>query len=199
MDVRLPGEDGFTLTRYLRAHHKVGVIILTTRHETVDRVVGLECGADDYVIKPFEERELLARIRSVLRRTGAGGHASSSARQSDSANSHRLNFQDCSVDENANVFRSSSGASVSLTTKRRFAASWHSLFVTRAGPQSREALTEAVLQRRWGPMDRSIDVLITRLRHKIEIDPKRPAIIKTVRSIGYVVTSATDVLAGTAA
>src|ERR1700761_3976619 len=71
MDLRLPGEDGFVLTRYLREHHDCGIIILTTRSETTDRVAGLECGADDYVVKPFAERELLARIRSVLRRVPA--------------------------------------------------------------------------------------------------------------------------------
>jgi DNA-binding response OmpR family regulator len=187
MDVRLPGEDGFTLTRYLRAHYQLGIIILTTRHDTVDRVVGLECGADDYVTKPFEERELLARIRSVLRRTGTLGtsvaHAPAAAT---GTRAQRLSFQGCVLDEELSTFRGRDGKDVELTTNECRLLAY--LVRNARQVQSREALTAAVLQRQWDPMDRSIDVLITRVRHKIEVDPKRPMIIKTVRGTGYVVT-----------
>ena len=181
MDVRLPGEDGFTLTRYVRAHYHVGIIIVTTRHDTVDRVVGLECGADDYVIKPFEERELLARIRSVLRRTG--GLPAANAPTATTAKTP-ITFHGRVFDEERS-FVHASGSEIELTTNEcKLLAHLlrHSTTV-----QTREALSEAVLHRGWDPMDRSIDVLVTRVRHKIEADPKKPAIIRTVRGAGYVI------------
>src|SRR3954470_2632783 len=104
MDVRLPGEDGFTLPRYLREQHRVAIIILTTRHETVDRVVGLECGADDYIIKPFEEREVLARIRSVLRRT-----ASAQDQRPATLNGRGLAFHGCTFDPDSGRLRARKG------------------------------------------------------------------------------------------
>jgi DNA-binding response OmpR family regulator len=182
MDVRLPGEDGFTLTRYLRSHHKVGIIIITTRHETVDKVVGLECGADDYVIKPFEEREVLARIRSVLRRT------QELAAASPVANARRINFHGVSFDP-ANGFLQANGQDLTLTGHE---CRLLTHLVRNAGqPQGREELMTQVLQRPWSPLDRSIDVLITRLRQKVESDPRHPEIIKTVRGTGYVVPART--------
>ncbi len=183
MDVRLPGEDGFMLTRYLREHHQVGIIIVTTRHDTVDRVVGLECGADDYVIKPFEERELLARIRSVLRRT-------SGLPTRPSAQPIALNrptpFHGSVLLEEQCLVRSSKGEDVPLTTNE--CRLLGHLLRNIGAVQTREALSVAVLQREWDPLDRSIDVLVTRVRHKIETDPKKPAIIRTVRGAGYVLT-----------
>jgi DNA-binding response OmpR family regulator len=186
MDLRLPGEDGFALTRYLREQYAVGIIILTTRNETVDRVVGLECGADDYVTKPFEERELLARIRSVLRRTGALTDQAAAPRPVNGAGPQGLAFHGCILDEHAGLFRARDGSETLLTGNEcRLLA-----YLVRAGGQvqSREKLMAAVLQRMWDPLDRSIDVLITRLRHKIEADPKRPAIIKTIRGTGYLLS-----------
>ena len=117
MDLRLPGEDGFALTRHLREQHAVGIIILTTRNETVDRVVGLECGADDYVTKPFEERELLARIRSVLRRTGALVDNGPINRHIGQAASGQkiLAFHGCTLDESTGLFRTRDGADTLLT------------------------------------------------------------------------------------
>lgn len=182
MDVKLPGEDGFTLTRYLRSHHKVGIIIITTRHETVDRVVGLECGADDYVIKPFEEREVLARIRSVLRRLGE-----QSGPERTVPNGKRLAFHGMTLDPD-NGFLQAKGHDLTLTGHEcRLLAH----LVRHAGqPQGREELMTQVLQRPFSPLDRSIDVLITRLRQKVETDPRHPAVIKTVRGTGYVVPAA---------
>ena len=182
MDVRLPGEDGFTLTRYVRAHYQVGIIIVTTRHDTVDRVVGLECGADDYVIKPFEERELLARIRSVLRRTGGLPAANALAAAAAKA---PITFHGRVFDEERSFVRSVAGSEIELTSNE--CKLLGHLLRNASAVQSREALSEAVLQREWDPLDRSIDVLITRVRHKIEADPKKPAIIRTIRGAGYVI------------
>lgn len=185
MDLRLPGEDGFALTRFVRAQYTLGIIILTTRNETVDRVVGLECGADDYVTKPFEERELLARIRSVLRRTGALGD--NGPRQNTPAGgAQKLTVHGCTLDESAGLFRARDGHETLLTDNECRLLAY---LVRCAGKvQSREGLMASVLHKQWDPLDRSIDVLITRLRHKIEVDPKRPAIIKTIRGTGYMVT-----------
>ncbi len=186
MDLRLPGEDGFALTRFLRAQYSVGIIILTTRNETVDRVVGLECGADDYVTKPFEERELLARIRSVLRRTGALPDVGQPRQNGSAAGPQKLVFHGCTLDESAGLFRARDGHETLLTGNECRLLAY---LVRCAGKvQSREGLMASVLQKNWDPLDRSIDVLITRLRHKIEVDPKRPAIIKTIRGTGYLVT-----------
>jgi two-component system phosphate regulon response regulator OmpR len=195
MDLRLPGEDGFALTRFLRAQYTVGIIILTTRNETVDRVVGLECGADDYVTKPFEQRELLARIRSVLRRTGALADSSPSRHGGTAPGPQRLSFHGCTLDESAGSFRARDGHETLLTGNECRLLAY---LVRSAGRvQSREGLMAGVLQKQWDPLDRSIDVLITRLRHKIEVDPKRPAIIKTIRGTGYLV--APDAIAENAA
>ena len=191
MDLRLPGEDGFALTRYLREQYALGIIILTTRNETVDRVVGLECGADDYVTKPFEERELLARIRSVLRRTGAlaetpGMRPGPTIGSANGAGPQSLMFHGCTLDERAGLFRARDGAETLLTGNECRLLAY--LVRTAGQVQSREKLMAAVLQRMWDPLDRSIDVLITRLRHKIEADSKRPAIIKTIRGTGYLLS-----------
>lgn len=184
MDLRLPGEDGFMLTRYLREHHDVGIIILTARSETSDRVAGLECGADDYVVKPFAERELLARIRSVLRRTPRRARA----RLAEAENRHEsMCFHGCELDTAAGRFRSASGGEVLLTHNEARLLAHMAHHIGRV--LSREDLMAAVLQRNWDPCDRSIDVLVTRLRQKIEADPKRPRIIRTMRGTGYLLSA----------
>jgi len=184
MDLRLPGEDGFELTRYLREHHNVGIIILTARSETTDRVAGLECGADDYVVKPFSERELLARIRSVLRRLPrrplprAVGKAEMVG---------AISFHGCELDVAAGRFRSADGTEIPLTHNEARLLEHMVRHMGRV--MSREDLMSAVLQRRWDPCDRSIDVLVTRLRQKIETDPKRPQMIRTMRGTGYLLSA----------
>jgi two-component system torCAD operon response regulator TorR len=183
MDLRLPGEDGFVLTRFLREHHDCGIIILTTRAETTDRVAGLECGADDYVVKPFAERELLARIRSVLRRTGPRRTA---LRKASACTGPAITFHGCLLDMASGKFRASDGAEVPLTTNE--ARLLEHLARHMGTVLSREALMSAVLRRGWDPCDRSIDVLVTRLRQKIETDPKRPTMIRTMRGTGYVLS-----------
>ena len=186
MDLRLPGDDGLMLTRYLREHHNVGIIILTARGNTADRVAGLECGADDYIVKPFAGRELLARIRSLLRRT-TNVPRLSGLMIAESA----ICFHGCQPDPAAGRFRSAGGDEVALTYNETRLLEH---LVRHSGRvMSRDELMTAVLQRAWDPCDRSIDVLVTRLRHKIEADPKRPRIIRTMRGSRYLVAAdATD-------
>jgi two-component system phosphate regulon response regulator OmpR len=189
MDLRLPGEDGFMLTRYLREHHNVGIIILTARSETTDRVAGLECGADDYIVKPFAERELLARIRSVLRRTPARSTSRPRATtETETTPQHSaMCFHGCELDTAAGRFRTADGGEVSLTNNEARLLEHMVRHIGRV--LSREDLMAAVLHRDWDPYDRSIDVLVTRLRQKIETDPKRPRIIRTMRGTGYLLSA----------
>jgi two-component system phosphate regulon response regulator OmpR len=187
MDLRLPGEDGFVLTRHLREHHACGIIILTTRSETTDRVAGLECGADDYVVKPFAERELLARIRSVLRRASNRSGPATISRDTTAPGPGAVSFHGCMLDATVGKFRAPNGEEVPLTNNE---ARLLEYLVRHMGTvMSREDLMSAVLQRGWDPYDRSIDVLITRLRQKIELDPKRPTLIRTMRGQGYLLTA----------
>ncbi|TAL00526.1 MAG: response regulator transcription factor [Rhodospirillaceae bacterium] len=184
MDLRLPGEDGFMLTRYLREHHDVGIIILTARSETTDRVAGLECGADDYIVKPFAERELLARIRSVLRRIPRRPRPPTAEIPVTHA---AVCFHGCELDAVAGRFRSADGDEIPLTHNEARLLEHMVRHIGRV--MSREDLMAAVLQRCWDPCDRSIDVLVTRLRQKIETDPKRPRIIRTMRGTGYLLSA----------
>ena len=180
LDLGLPGEEGLELARALRAESDIGIIILTGRGEVVDRVIGLEIGADDYLAKPVDLRELLARVRSVLRRRGAertrrGAKTPGTAR-----------FAGWSLDFNARELTAPDGGTVPLTTAefRLLAA-----FVT--SPQQaldRDHLLGLVAEREWSPYDRSVDVLIGKLRQKIEPNPKKPSLIKTERGIGYILS-----------
>jgi DNA-binding response OmpR family regulator len=184
MDLRLPGEDGLVLTRYLREHHNVGIIILTARGETTDRVAGLECGADDYVVKPFAERELLARIRSVLRRTPPRPRVRIAEIGTPQP---AICFHGCELDTAAGCFRFADGGEVPLTNNEARLLEHMVRHIGRV--LSREDLMAAVLNRDWDPYDRSIDVLVTRLRQKIEADPKRPRMIRTMGGTGYLLSA----------
>ena len=137
---------------------------------------------NDYVIKPFEERELLARIRSVLRRTGGLPAANAPVATTEKT---PITFHGHLLDEERSFVRSATGSEIELTTNE--CKLLGHLLRNASAVQTREALSEAVLQREWDPMDRSIDVLVTRVRHKIEADPKKPAIIRTIRGAGYVI------------
>jgi len=176
LDLIMPGEDGLVLTRYLRDNSSVGIIILTGKGDTVDRVVGLEMGADDYLGKPFAMRELLARIRSVSRRTT--GRPEIRARRDDIAR-----FAGWELDFAAQQLKAPAGERVSLT-----GAEFTLLAALVDNPYrvlSREKILDLVKQGSNIPFDRAVDVLVYRLRQKVEANPKRPTLIKTVRGAGY--------------
>jgi two-component system, OmpR family, response regulator len=181
LDLMLPGEDGLSLCRRVRAASTLPIIMLTAMGEETDRIVGLEMGADDYLPKPFNPRELLARIRAVLRR--AGGELPEPA--TEDAGSLRV-FEGWSLDTAKRELRAPDGTLVPLT-----AGEYDLLaaIVERPGRVlSRDQLLDLTRGRDAVPFDRSVDVQISRLRRKLETDPKEPQIIKTVRGGGYVFT-----------
>jgi len=176
LDLMLPGEDGFSLARELRATSDVAILILTGRADTVDKVVGLEIGADDYVTKPFDERELLARVRSVLRRTSKGaGEAESVATVAF--------FSGWRLDLSAQELTSPDGRPVALTWREFQLLTAFVRHATRV--LTREAILELVAGRDWSPDDRSVDMLVGKLRKKIEENPRQPQLIETIRGVGY--------------
>ena len=175
IDVRMPGEDGLSLARHLREHTPIPIIMLTAAGEVVDRIVGLELGADDYVTKPFDPRELLARIRSVLRRASAPA----AVRMGEG----RVRFGRCVLDLDSHKLFGDDGEEVPLTSMefdlmRAFAANPNRVL-------SRDQILNATQNRDWDPYDRSVDIRIARLRKKIEADPDKPQVIKTIRGGGY--------------
>lgn len=178
LDLGLPGEDGIALTREIRETNNVGIIIVTAFGDAEDRVLGLESGADDYIVKPFGLRELLARARSVLRRTVADGKNDI---EGETLNS--FDFGTATYDRRGRVFHRADGTAAQLSTGE---CDLLELFHERPNKAiSRDELVEETTHRGWEPFDRSIDVRINRLRHKIEDDPSHPQIIRTVRGVGY--------------
>lgn len=181
LDVSMPGEDGFTLARYLREHHDVGIIMLTASGELIDRVLGLEIGADDYVTKPFEPRELMARVKAVLRRTSPKKSTHASNQDSDG---NRLHLGKYLIDLNSRELRNSTGEVIPLTSME-----FNLLVVFAENPEkvlTRDILLGLTHKGTSDPFDRSIDIRIGRVRKKIEDNPSDPTIIQTVRGIGYV-------------
>lgn len=177
IDIMMPGEDGLSLTTAIRAQGRLPVILLTARTEDTDRIVGLEIGADDYVVKPFNPRELLARIKAVLRRTTAEPQTVQSAAE------QVYRFAGFDLDPGRRQLRRD-GAEIILTGGE-FALLL--ALIERAGRLlGREQLLDITQGREAALFDRSIDNQISRLRKKIENDPKAPDIIKTVRGGGYV-------------
>ena len=181
LDIMMPGEDGLSLCRRLRASGNMPIIMLTAAGEETDRVVGLEMGADDYLTKPFSTRELLARIRAVLRRSALPGLGSA-------VGSSRV-FEFCGwrLDVTRRRLYSPAKAVVDLRT-----AEFDLLLALIERPNhvlTRDQLLDLARGRTGTAFDRSIDVHVSRLRHRIEVDPKEPELIKTVRSGGYVFTA----------
>ena len=184
LDVRLPGEDGLTLARFLRERYDVGIIMVTASGDVFDRVVGLEVGADDYVAKPFEPRELLARVRSVMRRMQARPQGQGDAKAAESGAAarmaRRVRVGRCELDTEARRLFDN-GQEVPLT-----AMEFELLRVFLANPErvlSRDQLLLRTRNREWEPFDRSIDIRICRLRRKIEPEPGgEPRCIRTVRN-----------------
>jgi len=186
LDLMLPGEDGLTLARALRSQSGIGIIILTGRGETVDRIIGLEMGADDYLPKPFHLRELLARVKSVLRRVQSRTGVEGSPQP---ARSH-ARFAGWSLDLSSRELTSPAGEEVRLTTGE---FDLLAAFVSNANQVlSRDRLLDLARNREAGPFDRTIDVQVGRLRRKLEDDPQNPTLIKTVRGSGYIFTPAVD-------
>lgn len=180
LDVVLPGTDGVTLARELRKTSDLGIIMLTGRNDPVDQIIGLEMGADDYVTKPFDERQLLARIRSLLRRRPAPARA---AQGEDTENSKNFTFEGFKLDIFRHELLSPSGERVDLTSHEfRLLET----FVRNSGGVlSRDQIMRHLYDRDWSHNDRSVDVLVGKLRKKIEEDPSRPKLILTIRSFGY--------------
>lgn len=182
LDLVLPGEDGLTLIRQIRAGHDIPVVMLSGRGEMVDRVVGLEMGADDYIAKPFHLREVLARVKSVLRRSGAGTRAGGDAPKVPAAG-EAVAFDGWRLDMAKRELYSPSGEPVDLTT-----GEFDLLAAFVENPNralNRDQLMDIAKSRHWEAYDRSIDTQVGRLRKKIEKDPRNPKLIKTVRGVGY--------------
>jgi two-component system, OmpR family, response regulator len=178
LDIMMPGEDGLSLCRMLRETTEIPVIMLTALVEEMDRVVGLEIGADDYVSKPFNPRELLARIRAVLRRSQTGPKAVSGPKAS------RLRFDRWTLDTARRELLDAESVAVPLST-----AEFRLLTVFLQRPRmvlSREQLLDLTSGRALDAFERSVDNQVSRLRKKIEPDPKNPSLIKTVWGGGYV-------------
>ncbi len=181
LDVRLPGEDGLTLAAKLRQNSQVGVIMLSRKDDLVDKVAGLEVGADDYVAKPFHLRELLARVRSVLRRRDCS--AAPAPTGTTQKVETKLRFAGFELDRHTRLLLAPSGEPVDLS-----AGEFDLLVAFLENPKrtlSRDQILDHASGREAAPFDRSIDVQVGRLRRKIEANPRRPELIKTVRGVGY--------------
>jgi two-component system phosphate regulon response regulator OmpR len=176
VDVHMPGEDGLSLARHLRERYaQIAIVMLTSAGHVVDRIVGLEMGADDYVPKPFDPRELAARVKSVLRRTSAAGRADLGAA--------RLRIGRCVLDLDAHRLSDENGQEVPMSPLE------FDLLRALAQHPNRPLSRERILnlnQRDWDPFDRSVDLRIMRLRKKIEPDPEHPRFIRTIRNEGYI-------------
>ena len=177
VDIHMPGEDGLSLARHLRERYvRTAIVMLTSAGTVVDRIVGLEMGADDYVPKPFDPRELLARIKSILRRTSYAGRADLGA--------ERVRIGRCVLDLAAHRLTDKAGGEVPMTPLE-----FDLLKAFAEHPDqalSRERILSLSQQRNWDPFDRSVDLRVMRLRKKIEPDPEHPQYIKTVRNEGYI-------------
>ena len=184
LDVNLGPEDGFAIARQLRSHWQGGLLMVSGRGDTIDRVVGLEIGADDYVSKPFELRELLARIRSVSRRLRPGAELPQTTEDAQRV----LRFDRFQLDTGRRELRRVDGAAIALT------AGEYELLLLLCHQNGRVLSRDQILQRTHGrdagPFDRTIDVQVGRLRRKLGDDGKEPRIIKSVRGAGYLLAVA---------
>jgi two-component system phosphate regulon response regulator OmpR len=173
----MPGEDGLSLARHLRERYaKTAIIMLTSAATVVDRIVGLEVGADDYVPKPFDPRELVARVRSVLRRTSSSGRAD--------LGDQRVRIGRCVLDFAAHRLTDEKGEGVAMSPLEFDLLKALAEHPNRA--LSRERILNLSQQRDWDPFDRSVDLRIMRLRKKVEPDPDHPRFIRTIRNEGYI-------------
>jgi len=179
LDVALPGEDGLSLARFLRDRYDCGIVMVTAAGDVVDRVVGLEMGADDYIAKPFDPRELRARLKSVLRRVQERGEAGATAAPRDS----RVAIGRCTLDLASRQLLDAEDREIPVTAMefdllRAFAEHPNQVL-------SRDRLLTLTRNREWEPFDRSIDIRVARVRRKIQDDAGEPQAIRTVRGAGY--------------
>jgi len=182
LDLMLPGESGLDLARWLRGQSDVPIVMLTAMGEETDRIVGLELGADDYMAKPFNPRELLARIRAVLRRAGGEG-----ADRAKDPQPRAIRFAGWTLEPGRRRLADPQGAEVILT-----GGEYELLAVLVERPNrvlTRDMLMDLLHGRQAGPFDRAIDVAVSRLRRKLEDDGRNPSLIKTVRGGGYVLAA----------
>jgi DNA-binding response OmpR family regulator len=183
LDVRLSGEDGFALAREVRAKRNVPIVMISGKGDMIDRVVGLELGADDYIAKPFHMREVVARIRAVLRRYAPTGANDPGAAPALSTGGERYGFDGWTLDMGRRALVTPEGAPCELTTAE---FNLLGVLVERPGRVlSRDELMDLLKGHDWTPFDRSIDGLVARLRKKIERG-ETPQLVKTVRGVGYV-------------
>jgi DNA-binding response OmpR family regulator len=187
LDVHMPGENGLALARSLRDQHPtLGLLMLTTAAEAVDRIVGLELGADDYIPKPFDLRELLARARAVLRRVQAVAPAAAAAPAPTPASeqaTRRVRFGACWLDLDQRQLLQADGSAVEITAAEFDLLALFARHPNR--PLNRDQIMEQAHHRGWDVFDRSIDLRVMRLRRKIERHPDKPEVLKTVRNVGY--------------
>jgi two-component system OmpR family response regulator len=182
LDLKLGGEDGLKLARDLRAKRNTPIIMITGKGDPIDRVVGLELGADDYIAKPFLMREVVARVRAVLRRYQSSETAAPS--EIAASDGSRYAFDGWSMDMRRREVRTPDGQPCELTTAE---FNLLAILIQRPGRVlSRDELMDLLKGHDWTPMDRSIDGLVARLRRKVEPESERPQLVKTVRGVGYV-------------
>ncbi|WP_256573134.1 response regulator [Pseudomonas sp. CC6-YY-74] len=182
LDIRMPGKDGLTLTRELRVHSEVGIILISARQDAVDQLIGLECGADDYVTKPFSPRDILARAKNLCRRVRL-----IRAQAPVSTGQNLLRFDACTVDLGLRQVTDCDDR-VSQLTGGEFQLL--SVLLGNLGKtMSRDQLLDQMRNREWAPNDRTIDVLIGRLRRKLRDDPANPRIILTIHGVGYLLAA----------
>ena len=177
VDINMPGEDGLSLARHLRERYaRIAIVMLTSAATVVDRIVGLEMGADDYVPKPFDPRELMARVKSVLRRTSSAGRAELGAA--------RVRIGRCVLDLAARRLTDEKGGQVPMSPLEFDLLRALAEHPNRA--LSREHILNLNRHQDWDPFDRSVDLRIMRLRKKVEPDPEHPRFIRTIRNQGYI-------------
>ena len=174
MDVMMPGEDGVSLTQYLREKENTPILLLTAKGETVDRIKGLEAGADDYLVKPFEPKELLLRLSAILRRAPVAEHISGEPRV--------MHLGEVSYDaDRGELWKGDERIRLTATESQLMRIFSNN----RSAPLSRTKLVEQLGRSEGQAQERAIDVQTTRLRRKIEVDPKQPRYLQTVRGAGY--------------
>ena len=178
LDIRLPGKDGLTLTRELRVLSDIGIILVSGRQDEVERIIGLECGADEYVTKPFNPREILARAKNLIRRVKQARTVPAEV-----ARENVLVFAGCTLHVDRRRVVAADGGEMELTEGE---FQLLKAFLRHSGhTMSRDQLMDMIRNREWAPNDRTVDVLVGRLRRKLKDDPANPRIILTVHGVGY--------------